>query len=99
MAASIPPPSSTVRPHPRPVGTNARLLQKAAAVAILRAPFLVLSLAHGFASDGASLRSWLRAVLDELVREWGGEDTRMLLMMLLAVLAIAGVYTLYRDDA
>ncbi len=45
------------------------------------------------------MRSWLRAVLDELVREQGGEDTLMLLMMLLAVLAIAGVYTLYRDDA
>ncbi len=45
------------------------------------------------------MRSWLRAVLDELVREGGGEDTRMLLMLLLAVLAIAGVYTLYRDDA
>jgi hypothetical protein len=45
------------------------------------------------------LRSWLRAVLDELVREQGGEDMRMLLMLLLAVLAIAGVYTLYHDDA
>ena len=44
------------------------------------------------------MRPRLRAVSDELVREGGGEDT-LVLLLLLMVVAILGVYTLYRDDA
>ena len=44
------------------------------------------------------MRPWLHVVLDELVREGGGKDT-LVLVLLLMVVAIIGVFTLYRDDA
>ncbi len=89
------------RPYLRRPGHNARrsaVAERCSSRYTSCAASRTLALAHGFGSFGAALRPWLHVVLDELVREGGGEET-LVLVLLLMVVAILGVYTLYRDDA